>query len=316
MVEEITQQEETQTVGTILRNARLKKGKTVADVADDLCIRKLYINAIENMDYKNIPPLPYGIGFIRSYAHYLGLNSDRIVSSYRQSFLAKDETRHDESATNVEVSTPHFKHIFIGLCGLAALFIAWSVLPVSEPVEEYREESSDVVPEPIIVEDEADLEVKKEIKAEDDKDVATGQNMSAEPEDTAESAVTEISKPESTTETLDTATEQSHEASDVVPENTAAETAEAQNPEPDLPRMKLVVTGPSWLELRQGETVIIKGDVYNKGYEYEIPNESGLSVTVGRPRNVAFYLDGQPVKVVSVMKRKNVSLDEFLNKQN
>ena len=63
-----TQQEEVQTVGEMLRNARLKRGITVAEVAEELCIRKAYITAIEDMDYDNIPPVPYGVGFIRNYA--------------------------------------------------------------------------------------------------------------------------------------------------------------------------------------------------------------------------------------------------------
>ena len=310
MVEEVTQQEETQTVGTILRNARLKKGKTIADVADELCIRKTYINAIENMDYTNIPPLPYGIGFIRSYAHYLGLNSDRVVASYRQSFLAKDDNHQSETAGNIETSTPHFKHIFIGLCGLAALFIAWSVLPMSEPVEEYRDDIANVIPEPVIVDEDADEAEKAAIEAEDIKDGVMQTTVQVEEEiaDTGEDTEDIAVDAENTTEVT------TSEASKVVAENPEVTSGE-QAAIIEAPRMKLVVSGPSWLELRQGETILIKGDVYNKGFEYEIPNESGLSVTVGRPRNVAFYLDGQPIKVVSVMKRKNVSLDEFLQKQ-
>ena len=310
MEEEVNQQEETQTVGTILRNARLKKGKTVADVADELCIRKVYINAIENMDYTNIPPLPYGIGFIRSYANYLGLNSDRVVASYRQSFLAKSENHQSEETGNVETSTPHFKHVFFGLCGLAALFIAWSVLPMSEPVEEYRDDSTSFVPEPVIVEDDADEVSRAEIRAEDEKDGVT----QAETTDGEEG------------ETSGEAAEQSAENAAETTEDSAAKAtddsanAEAKSDEQaaiiEAPRMKLVLSGPSWIELKQGDNVLIRGDIYNKGYEYEIPNETGMKITVGRPRNVSFYLDGKPIKVVSVMKRTKVSLDEFLQKQN
>lgn len=310
MEEEVNQQEEMQTVGTILRNARLKKGKTVADVAGELCIRKTYINAIENMDYTNIPPLPYGIGFIRSYANYLGLNSDRVVASYRQSFLAKNDEHKSEETGSVEISTPHFKHIFFGLCGLAALFIAWSVLPMSEPVEEYRDDSESIVPEPVILEEEADEVSRAEIKVENEKDGVSQ---------------TEITAEEDGEITVDEAEQSTQNTAEINEDELVKDTDEPENTEiqPDkqaaiieAPRMKLVVSGPSWIELKQGDNILIKGDIYNKGYEYEIPNELGMQITVGRPRNVSFYLDGQPIKVVSVMKRKKVSLDEFLQKQN
>lgn len=309
-MEEVNQQEEIQTVGTILRNARLKKGKTVSDVANELCIRKTYINAIENMDYTNIPPLPYGIGFIRSYANYLGLNSDRVVASYRQSFLAKSEDHQSEETGNIETSTPHFKHIFLGLCGLAALFIAWSVLPLSEPVEEYRDDSANVVPEPVIIDEEVDEVSKAEIRAEDEKDGVRQTEMVAGDEEE-----TSAGDAEQSTENVEETNE-----NDNAKENVDSEATESQADEQavviEAPRMKLVVSGPSWIELKQGDEVLIKGDIYNKGYEYEIPNETGMKITVGRPRNVSFYLDGKPIKVVSVMKRTKVSLDEFLQKQN
>ena len=84
MPNNINDDEKAQTVGEILRNARTKQGKDLRSVADALCIRTTYLEAIENMDLKNIPEPPYGIGFIRSYAEYLGLNGERIISSYKQ----------------------------------------------------------------------------------------------------------------------------------------------------------------------------------------------------------------------------------------
>ena len=57
---------------------------------------------------------------------------------------------------------------------------------------------------------------------------------------------------------------------------------------------------------------LIVGKIYDKGYEYVVPNQKGLRVTVGRPHNVSFLVGDKPLDVVSVMKRKSVSLDEFL----
>lgn len=276
-----TQQEEAQTVGELLRGARLKRGKTVAEVAEELCIRKAYINAIEDMDYSNIPPVPYGVGFIRSYAQYLGLNSDRIISSYRQFMTEESEGKNTTNQENIETSTPHFKHIFLGLCGIAALFIVWSVMPISEQVEEFREEAANVVPEPVIVENDADAELMSQLQAEDEKDgEITTFEQNTETEDSAVSEQTEVS--------IDT-TQQPSDLS-----------------------MKIVVSGPTWLELKQGNTVLIAGKVYDNGFEYDVPNEKGLRVTVGRPHNVKFLVGDQEMPVVSVMKRKNVSLDEFI----
>ena len=273
------QQEEVQTVGEMLRNARLKRGITIAEVANELCIRKSYVTAIEDMDYANIPPVPYGVGFIRSYAQFLGLNSDRIISSYRQFMTEENGGKKTPNEESVETSKPHFKHIFLGLCGLAALFIAWSVMPLSEQVEEFREDAVNVVPEPVIVENDADAELISQLQAEDEKD---GETIIADETTEAETA-----------------------------ETTETEEVEATE-ETDKTSMKIVVSGPTWLELKQDKTVLLVGRVYDNGFEYVVPNEKGLRVTVGRPHNVKFMVGDEEKPVVSVMKRKNVSLDEFM----
>lgn len=291
------QEDEVQTVGEMLRNARLKRGATIADVAQELCIRKSYVTAIENMDYANIPPVPYGVGFIRSYAQYLGLNSDRVISSYRQFMTEENEGKKTVKEDSVETSKPRFKHIFIGLCGLAALFIIWSVMPVSEQVEEFREDQLGVVPEPVIVDNDADAELMSQLRAEDVKDgeqITFDENADGEEISAAEEIYSEDG--EDFGATADTAS-----ADENVAENVA-----------DSTTMKIVITGPTWLELKQGKNVLIAGRVYDSGFEYVVPNEKGLRVTVGRPHNVKFLVGEEELPVVSVMKRKNISLDEFI----
>ncbi|MBR1825611.1 MAG: DUF4115 domain-containing protein [Alphaproteobacteria bacterium] len=290
--------EETQTVGTMLKNARLKRGKTIADVAAELCIRKTYISAIEEMNYEQIPPVPYGVGFIRSYAQYLGLNGDRIISSYRQHMIEENEGKKTLKQENMETSKPHFKHIFIGLCGLAALFIAWSVMPVSEQVEEFHDDAANIISEPVIVDSELDEEAMSQIRAEDEKD---GEVSDYENQDSSQAE-----EKQNTDEMSDNT--DSVEQPENPDEATAAEPV-AENVETP---MKIVVTGPTWLELKQDKNILLVGKVYDNGFEYAVPNEKGMRITVGRPHNVKFLVNGEEVPVVSVMKRKNVSLNEFM----
>ena len=84
-------------VGGMLHDARVKKGYKIADIAKELYIRASYLEAIENSCYEDIPEPPYGVGFIRSYAEFLGLNSARIVQ------LFKEETDANAKADNVYV---------------------------------------------------------------------------------------------------------------------------------------------------------------------------------------------------------------------
>ncbi|QJW47439.1 helix-turn-helix domain-containing protein [bacterium BFN5] len=73
-----------QTVGELLRIEREKKGLSIKDVEAATSIRALYINAIEESNYKIVPGEVYLKGFIRNYANFLGLSGPNMVDLYRQ----------------------------------------------------------------------------------------------------------------------------------------------------------------------------------------------------------------------------------------
>lgn len=70
-------------VGTLLRASRLRVGEDLREVSDNLCIRFLYLEAIEECRYEDLPGDTYAIGFIRSYAEHLGLDGEEVVRRYR-----------------------------------------------------------------------------------------------------------------------------------------------------------------------------------------------------------------------------------------
>lgn len=74
-----------QTIGDILRAEREKQGISVKDVEKATSIRALYIQAIDEGNYKILPGEVYLKGFIRNYANFLGLNGQEMVNMYRQS---------------------------------------------------------------------------------------------------------------------------------------------------------------------------------------------------------------------------------------
>jgi len=75
-------------VGEILRRTRLHYDRTIEEVEAALRIQGKQIHAIEIGDTESLPARVYAIGFVRSYAEYLGLDGDKIV----QLFKAQSET--------------------------------------------------------------------------------------------------------------------------------------------------------------------------------------------------------------------------------
>jgi cytoskeletal protein RodZ len=72
-----------ETVGDLLRRAREGKGQAIEAVATRLRIRALYLKAIEEGRFQDLPGLTYAVGFVRTYADHLGLDAEDVVRRFR-----------------------------------------------------------------------------------------------------------------------------------------------------------------------------------------------------------------------------------------
>ncbi len=70
-------------VGALLRQRREELGQDVDTVARQLRIRPIYIVAIEDGRLQDLPGTAYAVGFVRTYADFLGFDGNRVVASYR-----------------------------------------------------------------------------------------------------------------------------------------------------------------------------------------------------------------------------------------
>ncbi len=79
--------------GAVLRKARLKTGEDLKSVSDKLRIRRPYLEALEESRHDDLPGRAYAIGFVRTYAVYLGLDAPKLVALYK----SETEVETDES---------------------------------------------------------------------------------------------------------------------------------------------------------------------------------------------------------------------------
>jgi cytoskeletal protein RodZ len=78
-------------IGGSLREARLKRGLTPADVQKAIRIRDRYLQALEEERWELLPGDAYVKGFLRTYADYLGLEGNLYVEEYNSRFARPDE---------------------------------------------------------------------------------------------------------------------------------------------------------------------------------------------------------------------------------
>ncbi len=70
-------------LGALLRNERENRGLSHEQLAQMTRLRKHFLVAMENEEWKDLPPSVFVKGFIKSYAKALGLDEDKLLDLYK-----------------------------------------------------------------------------------------------------------------------------------------------------------------------------------------------------------------------------------------
>lgn len=275
-------------IGTILKSSRLKSKKSLEEISSELCIRKIYLTALEESNYEVLPPIPYGIGYVRTYARYLGLSPERAVKLYKTAALAVEEQKNEEDIVETpDVNKSGSWHILIGILALAAIYGGWSWY-MSQTAPKTSEENVIAITtseNESSVADETVTESEPALKQEDA--VAEDGNVPVVDEDTMQTT------------------------SDVVtPEEQTAEPTTEKAPVVTQNNVVLEFTGETWVELKDKNKVYFQG-VFHAGDKEEIEYTDNLFLSVGRPRNVKVFIKGVEKDIIAPRRKMNIPLDSL-----
>jgi cytoskeleton protein RodZ len=116
-------------VGAQLRQARLERGEDLNDVAQHLRIRSSYLFGIEQGDLSAMPGRPYALGFLRSYADYLGFDGEDLITRIKSTVEnLTDRTSLRIRAPMPENRLPATPVVVISLAVVAGIYAGWSYL--------------------------------------------------------------------------------------------------------------------------------------------------------------------------------------------
>jgi hypothetical protein len=108
-------------VGLVLQEARLRQGVSLEEVEAHTCIRRANLEAIEEERFDALPGDVYGAGFVRSYADFLELDSDRLVDAF---WAARP---YELEPLVHDVAAPRARRAPLLAVGLAVLVVAAAV---------------------------------------------------------------------------------------------------------------------------------------------------------------------------------------------
>jgi cytoskeleton protein RodZ len=116
-------------VGAQLRQARMARGEEVEDVAENLRIRPSYLHGLEQGDLSVMPGRTYALGFLRSYAQYLGFDGEDLIVQIRSSVGGLTSGAHLHGRTPLSESRlPKLPILVVSLAALAGLYAGWAYM--------------------------------------------------------------------------------------------------------------------------------------------------------------------------------------------
>ncbi len=114
-------------LGEYLKNKREEKGLTIQQVANETKIQKMYLRAIEEQNFEELPEATYVKGFLKSYAKTIGVDPQEVLDVYVEMINEKkkdlyEEIEETENESNVK------KIIIIAVLILIVFFVAVKVV--------------------------------------------------------------------------------------------------------------------------------------------------------------------------------------------
>ena len=122
------------TAGEKLAKARLAAGLSQARVSDATKVKLEHIDAIENFDPARLPAAPYAVGFVKSYARFLGLDSEAIARQFRQELKASSPAEEvAELSPNSQIASAEDGVKIVSLFGVLAIisFAIWIAFQIA-----------------------------------------------------------------------------------------------------------------------------------------------------------------------------------------
>ncbi len=318
-------------VGALLRQARQGFGRDVGQIGAALRIRASHLQAIEDGHYEELPGATYAIGFIRTYAEYLGLDGPEMVRRFKHE-IEGEEFKHDlsfpmpVSERSVPGSTILLGGVILALCGygiwyytsssdhgrsdrVAAVPTALLAPPTDAPAPA---PSGDVVvaaPAAAVV-------------------AAASASPAAQQPAPAPAALAQSASESAVSQSilLAQARAQAPPARGLPPPAPESQMASrppapATAPQPIDPahlfgvttgpyRIALRATADCWLEVREGDGMLFKR-MLRPGDVYRMPDKPGLTMRVGNAKGVEVSVDGKPLpgqQVIDLL-RRTVAID-------
>lgn len=267
-------------IGDDLRAARQARGEDLQDIAAQLRIRFVYLEAIERGALDALPGPTYAIGFVRAYARYLRLDAEEMIARFKieaSGIDAPSDLTFPEPVSESRV--PRGGLVIIALLLAVAAYGGWYYLSTRDM------SIADMVP-----------------SVPNDFPGAPANEMANLPPEIADLAP----PPPSSTAASEMADSQPPESA--TPPDSGPRLYGEGNEDA---RIVLRARGDSWVQIRAADDSLVMTRTLRSGDSYRVPNQSGLKLMTGNAGALDILVDNQATPSLGPYGsvRRNVVLD-------
>jgi cytoskeleton protein RodZ len=329
-------------VGALLKASRQRLDQDLRHVADSLRIRLVYLQAIEDGRFHDLPGTTYAAGFIRTYAEYLGLDGAEVVRRYRQEAVGASGRPELHILTPVsERHTPSGAIMLVALVVAVMAYGGWYYIssqekPVSELAPELSERLSSILKPSVEKKSDSKNEATEEVvpvatvkpvePAEPVKSVEPVKPVEEAPKVEApkietpkveppakpvDKPVEKVEAPAATTNPVSAVTT----PTPVAPPPSALETQDDKGRifghADGNERIALEANSDAWIEVRGAKGELIFSRVLRKGDRYRVAPNPGMILGTGNAGAINVTVDGHSAPALGSMGsvRKGIPLD-------
>jgi cytoskeleton protein RodZ len=274
-----------QAVGSLLRRRREELGLDLDQVGEALRIKPGLLAALEEGRPQELPGPTYAVGFIRTYSHYLGLDSDLVLKRYKETAEAPAPPDLTLPAPLRERSLPGGRILLIGLILALCGYGTWYYLATGENARPERVAAVPASLQPLL-------------------DKAGPTSAAARGSDPGGADTPALAAPPQPS----WAAQPAGDAAPAPPAQTeAAVTSGATAADPHI---DIRAVADSWVQIRAADDTIVFSRVLKAGETYHVPR-TGLLLRTGNAGALAIAVDGKPAPPLGPAGalRRNVALD-------
>ncbi len=260
-INEAFDQVELSSVGKLCLDARLKKGLTQEQAGTLLKVRVKIIKDFEEGEHIDLPGLAYKVGFVRSYARLLDLDSDLLVKEFKES-LELTSFKEEYNFLTPELNKNNYLPIGVVVSVFIAIlsYTGWYYSDRSNKIEQVSDQKREET-------------FTKTAEIENNSYVIIEENFS---NNLSSSKTNDENKLQELNSKI---TMSENKSESMIPKNTElSATANERDPSSE---MVLKATGNSWVEIEDMEGNILMTRLMRPGETYVVPNINGLTFNTG-----------------------------------